>query len=176
MPGTSSISGLISGLQMDTIISKMMDLAKRPQAKMQADKTDAQLRLATWQDLNTRILAVKTTADSIAVSGAFENCQANSSDLSILQATAGAGASSGTYYLTVKSRAQSHQISGLSSGSPATAFTSTTADVGTGDVNFTFASDPTENFTVSIDGANNTLMGLRDGQSARGGVRAAIDA
>jgi flagellar hook-associated protein 2 len=175
MPGTGSISGLISGLQTDTIISKMMDLAKRPQAKMQADKTDAQLRLATWQDLNTRVLAVKSKADSIAVSGAFDNCQANSSDMSVLQASAGIGASPGTYYLKVNTRAQGHQLAGLASGTPATAFTSTAADIGTGDVRFSFGLDHSKDFKVSIDSANNTLMGLRDAiNRAGGGVQASI--
>lgn len=175
MPGTSSVSGLISGLQTSDIISKMMEIAKRPQTKMKSDKADAQLRLATWQDLNMRILAVKGKADSIAVSGAFQNCQANSGDMSVLQATAGTGATPGTYYLKVNKRAQGHQLAALSSGAPATAFTSTAANIGTGDVRFSFTNDHNKDFTVAIDSANNTLMGLRDAiNRADKGVQASI--
>lgn len=175
MPATASISGLISGLKTDDIIAKLMDIAKRPQTRMQVDRADAQLRLATWQDLNTRILAVKSKIDSLATSDAFQACQATSSDMSVLQATAGTGADPGTYYMTVNTRAQGHQLSGLSSGSPATTFTSATADIGAGDVDFTFAGDPTKNFTVTIDGANNTLTGLRDAINGAGaGVQASI--
>lgn len=162
MAGTMSIGGLISGLQTSDIISKIMEIARRPQTQLKADKTGAQLRLSIWQDLNTRILALKTAVDTIAVPGAFANCQANSSDLTVLQATAGTGAVPGTYYLTVKSRAQSHQIAALCPGSPAEPFSSATAEIGTGNVTFNFADDPTKSFTVSIDGTNNTLTGLRD--------------
>lgn len=174
MAGTMSISGLISGLKTDDIISKIMEIAKRPQTKMQADKIDAQTRMATWQDLNMRVLALKTRVDTIAVSGAFSNCQATSSDLSIVQATAGTNATPGTYYLTVKSRAQSHQIAALCQGTPPEPFTSTTADVGTGDVSFAF-DDPNKSFEVTIDGSNNTLAGLRDAVNrANKGVQASI--
>lgn len=175
MAGTMSIGGLISGLQTSDIISKIMEIARRPQTQLKTDKTDAQLRLSIWQDLNTRILALKTAADTIAVPGAFANCQANSSDLTVLQATAGTSAVPGTYYLTVKSRAQSHQIAGLCPGSPAAPFTSPTADIGTGKVSFTFAADPTKSFDVTIDSTNNTLTGLRDAiNRANKSVRASI--
>ena len=172
MPGTSSINGLVSGLRTDEIVSKMMELAKRPQMKLQADKTDAQLRLSTWQNLNVRLMAVKSKLDSLAVPGAFENCQANSSDMNVLQATAGVGASPGSYYLKVISRAQGHQIAAGSSGE---AFTSSAAAIGTGEIRFNFANDSTKDFTVSVDSANTTLMGLRDSiNKANADVRASI--
>lgn len=173
MPGTSSINGLVSGLRTDEIVTKMMELARRPQTKLQADKTDAQLRLSTWQNLNVRIMAVKSKLDSIAVSGAFDNCQANSSDLGVLQASAGVGASPGTYFLKVINRAQGHQLAGVTSGEGA--FTSPAATIGTGQVRFNFASDPSKDFSVDIDAANNTLAGLKDAiNRANGGVQASI--
>ncbi len=173
MPGTSSINGLVSGLRTDEIVAKMMELAKRPQTKLQADKTDAQLRLSTWQNLNVRIMAVKSKLDSIAVSGAFDNCQANSSDLGVLQASAGIGASPGTYFLKVINRAQGHQLAGVTSSEGM--FTSPAATIGAGQVKFNFASDPSKDFTVDIDTANNTLTGLKDAiNRANGGVQASI--
>lgn len=176
MAGTSSINGLVSGLRTDEIVSKMMELAKRPQTKLQADKTDAQLRLSTWQNLNVRIMAVKSKLDSIAVSGAFDNCQANSSDLSVLQASAGIGASPGTYYLKIINRAQAHQLAGVTSGEGGSpAFSSAAATIGTGQVRFNFANDPSKDFKVDIDTANNTLTGLKDAiNRANGGVQASI--
>ncbi|MGI6296773.1 MAG: flagellar filament capping protein FliD [Armatimonadota bacterium] len=173
MPGTSSINGLVSGLRTDEIIAKMMELAKRPQTKLQAEKTDAQLRLSTWQNLNVRIMAVKSKLDSIAVSGAFDNCQANSSDLSVLQASAGVGASPGTYFLKVINRAQGHQLAGVTSGEGA--FSSPAATIGTGQVRINFENDPSKDFTVDIDTANNSLTGLKEAiNRANGGVQASI--
>ena len=172
MAGTSSINGLVSGLRTDEIVSKMMELAKRPQLKLQADKADAQLRLSTWQNLNVRMMAVKSKLDSLAVPGAFENCQANSSDMSVLQATAGIGASPGSYYLKVMSRAQGHQIAASSSSQ---GFTSSSAAIGTGEIRFNFAADHTKDFTVTVDPTDNTLMGLRDSiNKVNGAIRASI--
>lgn len=154
MAGTMSIGGVISGLKTDDIITKMMDIARRPQNKLLQDKAIAQNKLAVWQDLNTRILALKTKADSIAVPGAFKNNRAISSEMGIVNATASADASPGIYYLKVKSRAQGHQISSQT-------FNSTNDNIGTGTVSFTFA-DNSKDFNVTIDNTNNTLSGLRD--------------
>jgi len=73
--------------------------------------------------------------------------------MNIVQATAGTDATPGIYYVTVTSRAQSHQVAGLSKGDGGTptAFTSTTDDVGTGDLNFAFEKNPTKNFKVTIN-------------------------
>jgi len=53
-------------------------LAQQPQAALQASKTEAQTKLATWQSLNTSVLALNTKANALAVSGAFTQCAATS--------------------------------------------------------------------------------------------------
>lgn len=175
MPGTGSVNGLVSGLDTSAIITKMIAMAQQPQAKLQADKVEAQNKLATWQDLNTRVLAFKTKADSLAVSGAFTQCNANSTNMSVVQAVAGTSATPGTYYLTVKSRAQSHQVAAMAKGATPTAFTSATDDVGTGKLSFEFDADSTKNFDVTLDATNNTLTGLRDAiNKANKGMQASI--
>lgn len=172
---TGAVSGLISGMDTSTIISKMMALAQQPQALLQANKSEAQTKLATWQSLNTSVLALNTKANALAVPGAFTQCNANSSNMNIVQASASTDAAPGTYYLTVNSRAQGHQIAALAKGATPTAFTSTTSDVGTGDVNFSFGDGSPKNFKVTIDETNNTLTGLRDAiNKANKGIQASI--
>jgi len=61
-----SVGGLVSGLKTDEIIAKIMEYARRPQDKLKAEKAEAQAKLAIWQDLNTRVLALKLKADAIA--------------------------------------------------------------------------------------------------------------
>ena len=155
MPGSMSVSGLVSGLQVDNIISGIMQVARRPQNQMLAEQAVAQQRLITWQALNTRILALKMDSDSVAVVGAFGTCLATSSDPDIVTATASASASAGTYYLKVTSRAQAHQLSSQS-------YTSVDENIGTGNVEINFTNDSSKDFEVTIDSANNTLTGLRD--------------
>ena len=168
MPGTMSIGGLASGLKTDEIIAKIMEYARRPQDKLKAEKTEAQAKLAIWQDLNTRILALKLKADTIADTADFQAMQVTSSDEAVLTASAYGAATPGSYYVKVTSRAQSHQVASQSG-----AYTSLNDVVGTGNVSITLA-DGTS-FTVTLNSNNNTLAGLRDAiNKANKGVKASI--
>ncbi|MGQ9456146.1 MAG: flagellar filament capping protein FliD [Armatimonadota bacterium] len=168
MPGTMSISGLISGLKTDEIVAKIIEYARRPQVRLQQQKTEAQLRFAAWQDINTRLLALRTKSEFIADLADFQAMTASTSEPDIVTATATSGASSGTYYLKVVSRAQNHQIA-----SQAGVYTSINDVVGTGSVSIQLANGTS--FEVTIDSNNNTLAGLRDAiNKANKGVSAAI--
>jgi flagellar hook-associated protein 2 len=168
VPGTMSISGLISGLSTNDIISKIMEYAKQPQDRLKTQKTDYQQQLLVWQDINTRVLALKSRSEFIADLVDFQAMSATSSDSDILAATASTSAAPGTYYLKVTSRAQSHQVS-----SQAGAYTSVNDAIGTGTVHIELANG--RSFDVTIDSSNNTLSGLRDAiNNADEGVRATI--
>ena len=110
MPGTSSISGVISGLSTDDIISKLIELERAPITRMQSKKTKLNARLTAWQEANTRILALKSKMDSLASSFTFDARKLTSSDEAILKGTASIGADVGTYYLKVNSLARAHQL------------------------------------------------------------------
>lgn len=168
MPGTMSINGLSSGLQTDEIISKIMEYARRPQEQVAANKTEAQTRLTAWQDLNTRVLALKVKCDAISQSSGFGLMATTSSDSTIVRATASATAAPGDYYLKVTQRAQTHQIASQSG-----AYTSANDIVGTGTV--AIALENGTSFEVTLDTNNNTLGALRDAiNKANGGVSASI--
>ena len=168
MPGTMSIGGLMSGLKTDEIIAKVMEYARRPQTRLQEQKAENQLRLAAWQDINTRVLALRTRSESIADLIDFQAMSATSSDSDILTASASTSAAPGTYYFKVTSRAQSHQVS-----SQAGAYASVNDVVGTGTVHLALANGT--DFDVTLDSANNTLGGLRDAiNKAYKGVQATI--
>jgi flagellar hook-associated protein 2 len=168
MAGTMSVGGLISGLKTDEIISKVMEIARRPQNKLQNDKAATQRKLAVWQSLNTRILALKTKCDSIASQSSFQAKSASSSDSSAIDVSASTSADPGTFYVKVNSRAQAHQVSSQT-------YASINDQIGTGTVAINFTHNSSKSFEVTIDSANNTLAGLRDAiNKANKGVRAAI--
>ena len=110
MPGTSSISGVISGMSTDEIISKLIELERAPITRMQSKKTKLNAKLTAWQDANTRILALKGKMDALASSITFDARKLTSSDEAILKGTASIGADVGTYYLKVNSLARAHQL------------------------------------------------------------------
>lgn len=168
MPGTMSVGGLASGLKTDDIIAKIMEYARQPQDKLKADKAEAQSRLAAWQDLNTRVLALKIKADSVAGATSFRKMQATSSNTEILSASASTDAVAGTYYVKVTQRAQAHQVS-----SQAGAYASMNDVVGTGTV--TIGLNSGASFSVTLGTSNNTLVGLRDAiNKANKGVHADV--
>lgn len=166
MPATSSINGIISGLSTDEIVSKIMENARRPVDLLMKKQADLTQKLAAWQEFNTRLLALQTTASSLANAATFASNSVTSSDENILSGTAAATAAQGTYYIKVESKAQTQQLA--SQG-----FANVTDAVGTGTVRISIL-DGTA-FDVKIDASNNSLQGLRDAINKAGkGVTAVI--
>ena len=168
MAGMMSISGIASGIKADDIVAKVMEYARRPQQQLQAQKEKAKYQLGAWQEINTRVLALKMKADAISSSSSFKAKSVTSSDETIAKASASADAMAGSYDIRIIRTAQSHQRSSAS-------VNSAESDIGTGTLDITFANDHSKDFTVEIDSANNTLIGLRDAiNRADKGVTASI--
>lgn len=165
MPGSMSIGGIVSGLSTDDIIAKVMAAARNPQKRLQNDKTLAQGKLTAWQDLNTRVLALKLKCDGISNASTIISKQATTSNKDLVTATATPDAAVGTYYVKITSRAQAHQLSSQ-------AYDSTETTLGTGTVSVSFANG--ESFDVTLDETNNTLAGLRDAINRTSGGASAV--
>ena len=166
MPGTSSISGIISGLDTQSIISQLMELARGPVTRMETKKTSLSNQITAWQDANTRILALKTKADALATASTFDAKTATSSDESIVKGTAAYSAQAGSYYLTVNSLARAHQLK-------TEGYANTTSTVGTGTISIAVGSGAAKD--IVIDESNNSLVGVRDAINRAGaGVTASI--
>lgn len=110
MSGTASISGVISGMKTDDIITKMMDLAKAPMTRMQAQQTDLQNKIKAWQEVNTRVLALKSKSDVLAKADSFQTTTFSSSDTNILSGSTSTAAEPGTYYIKVNALAKTNQL------------------------------------------------------------------
>ena len=110
MAGTASISGLISGLKTDDIVSKLMELASAPVRRLQAQKTTLSNKISAWQELNTRILALKTKSSALANPTTFQSKDLTSSDSTILTGTASSSGQIGTYFIKVNATARTHQL------------------------------------------------------------------
>ena len=166
MPGTSSISGIISGLDTQSIISQLMELARGPVTRMETRKATLSKQISAWQDANTRILALKTKADALATASTFDAKTVISSDESIVTGTATYSAQAGSYYLTVNSLARAHQLK-------TEGYANTTSTVGTGTISIAVGSGAAKD--IVIDESNNSLVGVRDAINRAGaGVTASI--
>jgi flagellar hook-associated protein 2 len=167
VPGTASISGVISGLDTDEIVAKLMELERLPIVRLQAKRTTLNTRLAAWQEANTRVLALKTKADALAGANTFGAKTVTSSDDTILTGTATYQATAGTYFLKVTALARTHQLT--TQGYADT----TSTRVGTGTISIQVGSAAAE--VITIDDTNNTLEGVRKAiNNAGAGVTATI--
>jgi len=164
MSGTSYISGIVSGLQTDEILSQLESLARAPVVRLESKKSALSAKLSAWQQVNTTLLALKSAAADLASFTAFSDKSAASSNESLVSVTANSSAIAGDYTFTVESLATRHSI--VSQG-----FDDPTASVGTGTVTIsTGGTDPTV-----IDVNDLSLEGLRDAINiADAGVRAYI--
>jgi flagellar hook-associated protein 2 len=165
---TATVSGLTSGIDWADIISQLMEFQRRPITLLETKKSTWEEKLSTWRATNTRLLALKTEADSLKTSSNFVLKTASSSDEDILTASATTSAVAGTYSITVNFLAQAHK-----QGSDGWADTDTTA-IASASGDFTFSVGSGDAVTVAVD-ENTDLADFRDAiNTADGGLTATI--
>lgn len=163
---SGSISGIISGMDTDTIISKLTAFAQKPITLLQNQQTDATNKLTAWQAINTRLLALKIKADALAKPVSFQAKTTSVSDDTAFSATSTSDAVAGTYNITINRLAQAQQTQ--SQGYKDT----DTTTVGSGTVTVGVGTAAKQ---ITVDSSNNTLSGLRDAINKAGvGVTASI--
>jgi len=163
-----SIDGLISGLDTTGIITKLVDLERRPIILMEAKQDALDLKLEAWQEINTKILAFETAAQRInrssefqAMAASFRNNSSTQGD--IVNLTSNSNVLNGSYNLNVSQLAGQHKL--ISDQG----FSSTTSNVGYTSVTVTTSGGATQTFTDS------TLSELRNSINSSGlGVTANI--
>ncbi len=106
----SSSVGLISGINSRDIIDQLMSLESRPKTQLQTriDKTNEQ-KLA-FTDLSTRLTSLRISATTLKKPSTFTQATTASSNENVLTATAGAGASPGSYTFNVARLVTSQQM------------------------------------------------------------------
>ena len=65
MASTSSVDGLVSGLDTTTIISQLMAIEKQPQDALKTKQSDANTMVAVYQALNTKFAAIQVNIPEV---------------------------------------------------------------------------------------------------------------
>ncbi|MDL1970018.1 MAG: flagellar filament capping protein FliD [Candidatus Desulfofervidaceae bacterium] len=115
MPGTFFISGLYSGIDWSNVIEQIMQVERKRETLLEDQKQIYQDKLSAWQELNTKLLNLKTQAEGLSDTDAFNvfntSLTASSGNAEdILTATAGSNAVAGSYEIKVLSLAQSQSL------------------------------------------------------------------
>ncbi len=107
--GTSSISGIISGMDTDTIVSKLMEIERAPLRNMQARQTIENNKLTAWKTIQANLVNLKIQAMIVNRENTFRETSATSSDEEVLKITSASFADQVTQSLTVNKLAYGQQ-------------------------------------------------------------------
>ncbi len=139
---TTTVSGLISGLDTASIIQQLMSIERRPITLLQNQINEAEAQKSAFSAINTSLLALKTAADELSRETAWGSKTAAVSDESVATATVTSATMEGSYTFTVSQLAQATQLTSNGYAD------SDTTPVGAGQFDLTVAGS-TQTVTVS---------------------------
>lgn len=181
-------AGLGSGLDIEGIITKLMQVEAQPLTLLAKKEASYQAKLTAYGSLSSAVSNFKSVAASLNSTSTINAVSATSSDTATITTSATSIAATGTYSLNVSQLAKAQQL--VAAGQ-----TSTTASMGAGTITFdfgtisggvfnsgtgqytgaTFTSNGSGTKTVTITAANDSLTGIRDAINAANiGVSATI--
>lgn len=108
MASTSSISGLVSGLDTASIVSQLMQIEARPQVLLKSQLTTAQSTARALREVNTSLATLSSAAQALTGTGTFTARTATSSnqDVTASATVAAQAGSSITFSVTALASAQ----------------------------------------------------------------------
>lgn len=105
-----SFSGLSSGIDTGSIISKLMQLEQIPLQRLQTRQAELNNQQALFGQFRARLQSLSSAASSLNLPGSFNTSSANSSNTATATASATSGASVGSYALAVSQLAQAEKL------------------------------------------------------------------
>jgi flagellar hook-associated protein 2 len=151
--GTLTSTGLGSGLDINTMVTAIVNATIQPQQnRLQAYQTADQSTISALGVLKSVLSSLQTAADSITTGGALSQLSASVSDSSVFTASAGTGAVAGSYQVQIQTLAKANVIK-------STAYAS--ADAAVSDGTYTLSAGG-KTFSVTVGAGSDTLSGLAD--------------
>jgi flagellar hook-associated protein 2 len=164
-----SSAGIGSGLNVDSIVTQLMALERRPLTALDTKEAKYQTQLTAYGSLKGALSSFQGAVAALASPAKFSAVTANLADTTVATATASSAAVAGSYTLEVKTLAQAHKLKSANF-----AATSTTVGSGTLTIQFgkyeldgSFTLNPNKAAgTVTIDNSQQSLAGVRDAINA----------
>ncbi|MDO6385104.1 MULTISPECIES: flagellar filament capping protein FliD [unclassified Uliginosibacterium] len=166
MAGTITSAGLGSGIDIESLVTKLMSIEQQPITKLQTKDKSFDTKLSAFGTLKSSLSSLQTAAEAISSAAKFSAYQASIADSTIGTVSAGSSASAGSYQLEVSSLASSQKV--------VTTAQSSSYTFADGTLSFDVAGKVT-NIDISAAKGNNTLAKVRDAINASGaGVSASL--
>ena len=178
MPTITS-AGVGSGLDIENIISRLMQVEQAPVDAVKKQKTAINAKISAYGTLKSGIASFQTSVKNLGDVSKFNAQTTVSSDPLVATATTNNAATLGTYSLKVNQLAQQQKIgsAGISNINAALGTGSITITLGTYDSTAnTFTNNPDKSAkSLTISSTSNSLAGIRDAINAGDlGVSASI--
>lgn len=105
------LSGMVSGLDTDSVVKALMSAQTYKKTKIEASKQKLEWKKELWGEMNTKIYDFyKSSLSKMRMQSTFKTRTASSSDSSKITATASSSAAEGTYRIKVKSVASAQYV------------------------------------------------------------------
>jgi flagellar hook-associated protein 2 len=118
--------GVGSGLDLNTIVTKLVALERQPLGSMQSKASQLQTQVSSFGQISSLMSGVQTAANALTNPLLWSSSSVSSSDASAVSVSAASGVATGNYAVTVQSLASSQTLAS------ATAFTDNSTLVGSG--------------------------------------------
>jgi flagellar hook-associated protein 2 len=153
MSGMTSISGLVSGMDWQSLVEQLISVERRPAYLLESRIAQNQLKLTSYDALEASLLSLKSEVNSLRLSSDFDDMIGSVSHESILSAVISDGATAGTYSLSVQQIAQNHQI-------VSQAFADPEDDLGTGTISILLGEDSV--LEVTLESGSSSVQDFVD--------------
>jgi flagellar hook-associated protein 2 len=164
-----SSPGIGSNLDVNSIVSQLMALERRPITALDKKEAGFQAQLTAYGTLKGALSSFQNALKALATPARFTGNRTGVADTTVLTASAGSGAAAGSYGIQVTALAQAHKLK------TGTTFASTSETLGSGTLSIQFGTYSGGIFTANPDKAAATIT-IPAGQNSLAGVRDAINA
>src|SRR3569832_1747623 len=169
MASVTSSTGVFSGLDTNSIISKLMAVEQQPLQDYSVKKSGYQAELSVFGKLKSSLANLNTASDALKTLNT-QTMKASSSDTSVFSTTASSTTTAGTYSIQVNQLATAQSIY-------STTFASDNSEIadlsGAATQKLKIQVGSASATEITIDSTNNTLAGIRDAiNAANAGVTA----
>lgn len=171
-----SSAGIGSGLDVNSIVSSLMAIERKPLTAVATQKTAYQTQISAYGTMKGALSSFQTAVKALSSASSFNAQTVTSGNASVFTATSNGSSTLGDYAVTVNQLAKSQKLT-------STGFTNVIDTVGTGTLTVSFgtftpavvtpatpasftANAAKTNLTISINSSNNTLAGVRDAINA----------
>lgn len=179
MATTSTISslGIGSGLDANSIVTKLVALESQPIVSLQEASSKLQTKISAYGQIQSAVSSVRDAARKLTSADLWGSTAAASADATAVNATTSSGAQVGTYAVDVTSLAKTQSTvtnTPLASSSSVVGAGTLTIDIGTWTGNSFAAKSGTTAVTINVS-ATDTLSTIRDKiNGSNSGVKASI--